>query len=136
MHDFQAIHDFLDGEGYDIRLGDDRVMCVELSLEQGRRHQAIFLSRIADEDGRQFLRVSTAVSPMTGIDARRALAFNWESQVGYLAVGELDGVPHLQLVENRPLETLDLSEVQRLVLEIGGLGDRMERTLSAGGDLF
>ena len=68
--------------------------------------------------------------------ARRALAFNWESQVGHLAIGELDGVPHLQLCENRPLDGLDLAEVHRLVLEIGGLGDRMERTLSAGGDLF
>lgn len=136
MRDFQAIRDFLEGEGYDIRLQDDEMMCVELSLDHGRRHQAIFLSRIADEDGRVFLRVSTAVSPMTGIDARRALAFNWGSQVGYLALGDLDGVPHLQLVENRPLESLDLSEVQRLVLEIGGLGDRMERSFSAGGDLF
>lgn len=136
MRDFQAIREFLDGEGYDIRLGDEEMMCVELSLEQGRRHQAIFLSRTADEDGRRFLRVSTAVAPMTGIDARRALTFNWDSQVGYLAIGELDGVPHLQLVENRPMEGLELSEVQRLLLEIGGLGDRMERTLSAGGDLY
>lgn len=136
MRDFLAIREFLEGEGYDIRLQDDQMMCVELSLEQGQRHQAIFLSRIADEDGRDFVRVSTAVSPMTGIDARRALTFNWDSQVGYLAIGELDGVPHLQLCENRPMESLELSEVQRLVLEIGGLGDRMERTLSAGGDLF
>lgn len=136
MRDFTAIHEFLEGEGYDIRLGDDEMMCVELSLEQGRRHQAIFLSLLADEDGRRFLRVSTAVSPMTGIDARRALTFNWQSQVGYLAVDDLDGVPHLQLVENRPMDGLELAEVQRLLLEIGGLGDRMERTLSAGGDLF
>lgn len=136
MLDFLAIRDFLDGEGYDIRLEDTHMMCVELSLDHGRRHQAIFLSRIADEDGRVFLRVSTAVAPMTGIDARRALVFNWDSQVGYLGIGDLDGVPHLQLCENRPLESLELSEVQRLVLEIGGLGDRMERTLSAGGDLY
>lgn len=136
MRDFTAIQEFLEGEGYDIRLQEDDVLCVELSLEQGQRHQAIFLSRLADEDGRHFLRVSTAVAPMTGIDARRALSFNWDSTVGYLATGELDGVPHLQLVENRPMESVELAEVQRLVLEIGGLGDRMERQLSAGGDLF
>jgi hypothetical protein len=136
MRDFQAIHEFLEGEGYDIRLQDEDMMCVELSLEQGRRHQAIFLSRLADEDSRQFLRVSTAVAPITGVDPRKALTFNWDSQVGYLAIGDLDGVPHLQLVENRPMDSLELDEVQRLLLEIGGLGDRMERTLSAGGDLF
>lgn len=136
MRDFLAIHELLEAEGYDIRLQDDDMMCVELSLEQGRRHQAIFLSRLADEDGRRFLRVSTAVAPITGVDPRRALTFNWDSQVGYLAIGDLDGVPHLQLVENRPMDSLELDEVQRLVLEIGGLGDRMERSLSAGGDLF
>jgi hypothetical protein len=112
------------------------VMCVELSLDGGRRHQAIFLSELHDDDERNYLRVSTAVAPTTGIDCRRALGFNWESRVGYLAIGDLDGVPYLQLCENRPYEGLTSSEVDRLVLEIGGLGDRMERALSAGGDLL
>ncbi|GGZ54796.1 hypothetical protein GCM10008101_05210 [Lysobacter xinjiangensis] len=136
MRDFNDLRDYLDGAGHEVTLHDDDMLAVELSLDQGSRHQAIFLTRIADEDSRDYLRVSTVVAPMTGVDARRALAFNWESQVGHLAIGELDGVPHLQLCENRPLDGLDLAEVHRLVLEIGGLGDRMERTLSAGGDLF
>ena len=79
---------------------------------------------------------STAIAPTTGIDARRALRFNWESRVGYLAVGELDGVPYLQLCENRRYDCLDAAEVDRLVLEIGGLGDAMEHRISAGGDLL
>ena len=136
MRDFNDLRDYLDGAGHEVTLHDDDMLAVELSLDQGSRHQAIFLTRIADEDSRDYLRVSTVVAPMTGVDARRALAFNWESQVGHLAIGELDGVPHLQLCENRPLDGLDLAEVHRLVLEIGGLGDRMERTLSAGGDMF
>ncbi len=136
MRDFNDLRDYLDGAGHEVTLHDEDMLAVELSLDQGSRHQAIFLTRIADEDSRDYLRVSTVVAPMTGVDARRALAFNWESQVGHLAIGELDGVPHLQLCENRPLDGLDLAEVHRLVLEIGGLGDRMERTLSAGGDLF
>ena len=107
-----------------------------MSLEQGTRHQAIFLSEIQDDDGRDYLRVSTAVAPTTGLDARRALAFNWESHVGYLAIGDLDGVPYLQLCENRPYNGLNAAEVDRLILEIGGMGDRMERALSAGGDLL
>lgn len=136
MRDFDDIRDYLDGAGHDVTVHDDGMLCVELSLENGRRHQAIFLTRIPDEDGRVYVRVSTVVAPMTGVDAKRALTFNWDSQVGHLAVGDLDGVPHLQLCENRPLDGLDLAEVHRLVLEIGGVGDRMERTLSAGGDLF
>src|SRR3546814_12654517 len=73
---------------------DPYVMCVELSLDGGRRHQAIFLSELHDDDGRNYLRVNTVIAPITGFDARRALAFNWQSRIGYLAIDELDGVPY------------------------------------------
>ena len=109
---------------------------VELSLDGGRRHQSIFLSELQDDDGRCYLRVSTAVAPITGVDARRALAYNWGTRVGYLPIGQLDDVPSLQLCENRPYDCLDAAEVDRLVLEIGGLGDEMEHRISAGGDLL
>ena len=136
MQNFEQIRTHLAGGDFRLLMQEPYVLCVELSLEQGTRHQAIFLSEMQDDDGRNYLRVSTAVAPTTGLDARRALAFNWESRVGYFAIGELDGVPYLQLCENRPLETLDAAELQRLVMEIGGVGDRMERVLSADGDLL
>ena len=136
MNKFEQIRKHLGNAGFNLTMQDDGVACVELSLDQGRRHQAIFLSELDDDDGRPYLRVSTAVAPTTGLDARRALVFNWQSRVGYLCIGDLDGVPYLQLCENRPYEGLEASEVDRLVLEIGGLGDRMERALSADGDLL
>jgi len=136
MQNFEQVRHHLSSADYRISVQEPYVLCVELSLDQGNRHQAIFLSEMEDDDGRCFLRVSTAVAPTTGINARRALVFNWESRVGYLAIGDLDGVPYLQLCENRPYESLDAAEIDRLVLEIGGLGDRMERMLSAGGDLL
>ena len=136
MQNFEQIRSHVAGGDFRTTMSEPYVMCIELSLEQGTRHQAIFLSEMQDDDGRDYLRVSTAVAPTTGLDARRALAFNWESRVGYLAIGELDGVPYLQLCENRPYQGLNSSEVDRLVLEIGGMGDRMERALSAGGDLL
>ena len=135
MH-FEQIRTHLTRAGFHLTVHDENVICIELSLEQGTRHQAIFLSELEDDDGRPFVRVSTAIAPTTGLDARRALAFNWESRVGYLAIGELDGVPYLQLCENRPYDCISPSEVDRLILEIGGMGDRMERMLSAGGDLL
>ena len=94
------------------------------------------MTQIEDEDGRNLLRVSTVLAPTTGVDLRRALTFNWESSVGYLAISDLDGVPYLQLCENRPFTSLDEAEIDRLVLEIGGVGDRIEHVLSAGGDLL
>ena len=136
MQNFEQIRSHLASGDFRITMQEPYVLCVELSLDQGRRHQAIFLSALEDDDGRTYLRVSTVIAPTTGIDCRRALAFNWESRVGYLAIGELDRVPYLQLCENRPYGSIDASEVDRLILEIGGMGDQLERALSAGGDLL
>lgn len=135
MQNFEQIRSAIQGD-YKITASDPYMVCVELSLDQGRRHQSIFLAEIEDDDGRKFLRVSTVIAPMTGLDARRMLAFNWQSRVGYMAVGELDSVPYLQLCENRPYDSLTPAEVDRLILEIGGVGDNLERVLSAGGDLL
>jgi hypothetical protein len=136
MQNFEQIRSHLVASNFHVTMQEPYVVCVELSLESGKRHQAIFLSEMEDDDQRCYLRVSTAIAPTTGIDCRRALAFNWESRVGYLSIGDLDGVPYLQLCENRPYDGLNASEVDRLILEIGGMGDRMERALSAGGDLL
>ncbi len=136
MHNFEQVRGHLNSSGYKVTMHDPFVACVELSLGNGKRHQAIFLSELGNDDERSYLRVSTVIAPITGIDARRALGFNWQSSVGSLAIGELDGVPYLQLCENRPYESLSPAEVDRLVLEIGGLGDSMERALSAEGDLL
>ena len=136
MHNFEQVRGHLAASGYKITMQEPYVVCVELSLDGGKRHQAIFLSEMQDDDDRAYLRASTVIAPTTGVDGRRALAFNWESRVGYLAIGELDGVPYLQLCENRPYDGLSASEVDRVILEIGGMGDRLERALSAGGDLL
>ena len=135
MQNFEQIRSVIKSD-YKITAREPYMVCVELSLDQGKRHQSVFLAEVEDDDARKYLRVSTVVAPMTGIDARRMLAFNWQSRVGYMACGELDEVPYLQLCENRPYDCLNASEVDRLVLEIGGLGDRMEKMLSAGGDLL
>lgn len=136
MHNFEQIRRHLVTAGYRLSVQEPFLACVELSLAQGKRHQAIFLAELQDDDGRNYLRVSTAVAPIVGLDARRALRFNFESRVGYLAISELDGVPFLHLCENRPYDGLTAAEIDRLVLEIGGTGDEMEHRMSAGGDLL
>ena len=136
MQNFEQVRSHVASNGFRTTLNEAFVIGVELTLDAGRRHQSIFLSELQDDDGRCYLRVSTAVAPITGIDARRALAFNWGTRVGYLAIGELDQVPYLQLCENRPYDSLDAAELGRLVLEIGGMGDRLGRMLSAEGDLL
>src|SRR3546814_10769987 len=91
MQNFEQIRRHISAGNYRVTMQDPYVMCVELSLDSGRRHQAIFLSELHDDDGRHYLRVNTVIAPITGIDARRALAFNWRSRIGYLAIDELDG---------------------------------------------
>lgn len=135
MQNFEQIRGHVQSH-FRITTNDPYVLCVELSLDAGKRHQSVFLAELEDDDGRRLLRASTIIAPITGIDARRMLAYNWHSRVGWLAIGELDGVPYLQLCENRPYAALDGAELDRLILEIGGQGDRMERLLSAGGDLL
>ena len=135
MQNFEQIRSAIKRQ-HKITAREPYMVCVELSLDQGRRHQSIFLAEIEDDDGKKYLRVSTVVAPMTGLDAKKMLAFNWQSRVGFMAAGELDGVPYLQLCENRPYESLTEGEVDRLILEIGGTGDHLERNLSAGGDLL
>lgn len=135
MQNFEQLRGHVQ-EHHRVTTSEPYVLCVELSLDAGRRHQSVFLAELEDDDGRRFLRASTILAPITGIDARRMLAFNWQSRVGWLAIGDLDGVPYLQLCENRPYELLDGAEIDRLILEIGGMGDRMERMMSAGGDLL
>jgi hypothetical protein len=134
MRSFESIRSNVEGK-YKVTAREPYLVCVELSLEQGTRHQSIFLSELEAEDNRKYLRLSTAIAPMTGLDAKKMLAFNWQSRVGFMAIGELDGVPYLQLCENRPFDSLDAAELDRLILEIGGVGDNLERMLSAGGDL-
>ena len=136
MQNFEQIHSHLGTTDFRTTMQGPDVLCVELTLDGGKRHQTIYLSEIHDDDRRRYLRVSCVIAPITGIDCRRALVFNWESRVGYLAVGELDGVPWIQLCENRPYDSLTPAEVDRLILEMGGMGDRMELALSAGGDLL
>jgi len=135
MESFEQIRSHVTS-AYTVASSDPYLIALQLSLAGGTRQQTIFLAELEGEDGRNYLRVSTAVAPTTGLDIKRALAFNWSQRVGYLALSELDGVPYLHLCENRPYDGLSAAEVDRLILEIGGLGDSMERSLSAGGDLF
>ena len=135
MQNFEQIRAHVTSQ-YRTEASEPYLIRIELSLDNGTRHQGIFLTELEGDDARKYLRISTAIAPLTGLDCKRALAFNWEQRVGYLAVSELEGAPYLQLCENRPYEQLTAAEVDRILIEIGGLGDRLERAFSAGGDLF
>ncbi len=135
MHSFEQIRSHISAK-HQLRINDPYLISFDLLLEGGSRHQGIYLSELDHEEGRKFLRISTPIGPLTGMDAKRCLRFNWEQRMGYLAVSDLDGSPYLQLCENRPYDNLVVEEIDLLIAEMGPLGDRMEQAISAGGDAF
>jgi hypothetical protein len=119
-----------------LRINDPYLISFDMLTDGGQRHQGLYLAELEGEDGRKYLRISTPIGPLTGMDAKRCLRFNWEQRVGYLAVSDLDGSPYLHLCENRPYELITADELNRLIDEIGPLGDRLEKAISSGGDSF
>ncbi len=134
MHSFEQIRSHA-SQRHNLRTNDPYLISFDLSLAKGR-HQGIYLTELEDEDGSKHLRISTPIGPATGIDPARCLRFNWEQRIGYLALSDLDGSPYLHLCENRPYELLTGDEIDRVVRELGLLGDRLELSISAGGDAF
>ena len=64
------------------------------ATERGKRHQGLHLAELEGErTGAKYLRISTPIGPLTGVDAKRCLRFNWEQRVGYLAVSDLTARP-------------------------------------------
>lgn len=118
-----------------LRINDPYLISFDLGIDGGR-HQGMYLAELEGEDGGKYLRLSTPLGPLTGMDAKRCLRFNWEQRVGFLAISDLDGAPYLHLCENRPYELLTEAEIKRLIDELGPLGDRLEKAISAGGDAF
>ncbi|HXR63008.1 MAG TPA: hypothetical protein VN720_05625 [Rudaea sp.] len=135
MQSFEEVRSYITAQRQ-LRINDPYLISFDLLMEGGKRHQGLYFAELEGDDGRKYLRVSTPIGPLTGVDAKRCLRFNWEQRVAFLAVSDLDGSPYLHLCENRPYELLTPAELDRLIGEIGPLGDRLEEAISAGGDSF
>ena len=134
MQSFEQIRSHT-GSRHALRTNDPYLISFDLSLDDGR-HQGMFLAEMEDEEGGKYLRISTPIGPYVGVDGSRCLRFNWEQRTGYLAVSDLDGSPFLHLCENRPYSLRSEEELDRVIGELGSLGDRMEQAISSGGDTF
>ncbi len=132
MHHFEAVRSRM-GSQHELHRNDPYLISFDLSLHQ-QRTQGLYLAELEDEAGRRYLRISTPVGPLAGVDATRCLRFNWHQRTGFLAVEDLDGSPYLHVCENRPYESLDDAELDRLVLELGTLGDQLEQIIASDTD--
>ncbi|QRP63022.1 hypothetical protein I6J77_12960 [Rhodanobacter sp. FDAARGOS 1247] len=132
MRHFEAVRSHI-GSLHELRHNDPYLISFDLQLAQDRC-QGIYLAELEDEAGRRYLRISTPVGPLAGTDPNRCLRFNWQQRTGFLAVADLDGSPYLHLCENRPYEFLDQAELQRVVGELGTLGDELEQLIANSSD--
>ena len=118
------------GSQHALQRNDPYMLSFDLPLRQ-QRTQGMYLAELEDAADRRYLRIFTPVGPLASIDAARCLRFNWQQRTGFLAVEDLDGVPYLHLCENRPYASLGDAELDRLVLELGTLGDQLEQLISS-----
>jgi hypothetical protein len=132
MRHFEAVRSHI-GSQHALRHNDPYLISFDLELSKDR-HQGIYLAELEDEAERRYLRISTPIGPLAGTDPSRCLRFNWQQRTGFLAVADLDGAPYLHLCENRPYEFLDGDELQRLIDELGTLGDQLEQIISRSDD--
>ena len=135
MQSFEEVRSHVNAR-HALKINDPYLLCFDVATDGGARHQGLYLAELDSEDGRKYVRISTPIGPLTGMDAKRCLRFNWEQRTGYLAVSDLDGSPFLHLCENRPYSLLSEEELDRVIGELGSLGDRMEQAISSGGDTF
>jgi hypothetical protein len=134
MQSFEQIRSHT-GSLHSLHTNDPYLISFDVTLASGR-HQGMYLAEMEDENGGKYLRISTPIGPFAGLDPTRCLRFNWEQRTGFLAVSDLDGSPYLHLCENRPYGLLTDDELDRVIAELGGLGDRMEQAISSGGDVY
>ena len=132
MQHFEAVRSHL-GSRHALRRNDPYLLSFDLPLRQ-QRTQGVYLAELEDEAGQCYLRISTPVGPLAGVDATRCLRFNWQQRTGFLAVADLDGSPYLHLCENRLYEFLDAAELDRVIRVLGTLGDRLEQVIASDED--
>ena len=132
MRHFEAVRSHI-GSQHALRNNDPYLISFDLKVSKDRQ-QGIYLAELEDETERRYLRISTPIGPLAGTDPSRCLRFNWQQRTGFLAVADLDGAPYLHLCENRPYEFLDSAELQRLISEVGTLGDQLERFITTTED--
>lgn len=134
MLTFESVRSHL-GSRHPLRTNDPYLISFDLDLRRSR-HQGMYMVELEGESGRKYLRISTPIGPVVGMDAERCLRFNWEQRAGFLAVSDLEGSPYLHLCENRPYDILSLDELDQLIRELGLLGDQLEEALSSEGDTY
>lgn len=122
-------------ERYELGIDEPFIISFDYPVGDNGRRQGVFLAELKTNDGRRVLRVETPVVPLSDVGAEKCLRINLTLRVGYLAVGDLDGVPFIKLCENLPYAFLVGQELDYAVAHIAELADQIEQMLEPEADL-
>lgn len=121
-------------EANELRIDEPFIISFDFPIDEGERHQGIFLAELKTGDGRRVLRVETPVVPLSDLSAEKCLRMNLTLRVGYLAVGDLDGIPYIKMCENLPYDFLGDQELDYTIKHVATMADQMEQILEPEGD--
>ena len=107
----------------------------ELAMDGSDRKQSVFLAELKSSDNRRYIRVETLICPLEDFDAEKCLRINLVLRVGYLAVGDLEGIAYVKMCANLAYSYLDADELEYVISHIAPMADRMEQALESHGDI-
>lgn len=122
-------------ESHELGTDEPFILSFDFPIPGNNRRQGIFLAELKTNDGRRVLRVETPVVPLSQVGAEKCLRLNLMLRVGYLAVGDLDGIPFIKLCENLPYAFLGPQELDYTVAHVAELADEIEQMLEPAEDL-
>lgn len=120
---------------YELGIDEPFIIGFDYPIGHDDRRQSVFLAELKSSDGRRVLRVETPVVPLSQVGAEKCLRINLTLRVGYLAVGDLEGVPYIKLCENLPYAFLVPEELDYTIAHVAQLADQIEQMLEPAGDL-
>lgn len=120
---------------YELRIDEPFIISFEYPIQASGRRQSMFLAELETSEGRRVLRVETPVAPLADLDAEKCLRINLTQRVGYLAVGDLDGIPYIKMCENLPYAYVGEQELDYTIRNVARSADNMEQFLEPGSDL-
>jgi hypothetical protein len=134
METFSEIRNHMLGL-YELQIDEPFIVSFEYPIDASSRRQSMFLAELKTNDGRRVLRVETPVAPLADLDPEKCLRINLTQRVGYLAVGDLDGVPYIKMCENLPYAFVGEQELDYVIRRVALAADQMEQFLEPGGDV-
>ena len=135
MQTFAEIENYLRSH-YNVVHSEPFLLAVDVQVGDAGRRQDIFLAELKNSDERRVLRLETNIAPLGEHDAEKCLRVNLMLRVGYLAVGDMDGVPFIKLCHNLTYDLLSETSLRYVINHLALLGDSIEDTLTGGKDLF